>query len=69
MELQEIAGFGVSIVSYVVLINQHGAMGAAVGSLLGYLTCLAGAALMLMRVRSLRRTSLDAPARRHETSP
>jgi O-antigen/teichoic acid export membrane protein len=65
----EIAGFAVSIVGYVALISQHGALGAAVGSLLGYLACLAGAALALMRVRNLPRRSLDGPAHNHERGP
>lgn len=44
----EMVGFGVSIVCYVVLIGYYGALGAAYGSLVGYLTSLAVAGGILL---------------------
>lgn len=44
----ETVGFGVSVVGYVVLIHRYDALGAAYGSVLGYLTCLAVAGVFLM---------------------
>ncbi len=44
----EVVGFGVSIVSYVVLIGHYGVLGAAYGSLLGYFTCLVVAGGILL---------------------
>jgi O-antigen/teichoic acid export membrane protein len=44
----EMVGFGVSVVSYVVLIGHYGALGAAYGSLVGYFTSLAVAGGILL---------------------
>jgi O-antigen/teichoic acid export membrane protein len=44
----EVVGFGVSIVCYVVLIGRYGALGAAYGSLVGYVTSLAVAGGILL---------------------
>jgi O-antigen/teichoic acid export membrane protein len=44
----EVVGFGVSIASYVVLIGRYGALGAAYGSLVGYVTSLAVAGGILL---------------------
>lgn len=44
----EVIGFGVSLVSYVVLIGHYGALGAAYGSLVGYVTSLAVAGGILL---------------------
>lgn len=44
----EVVGFGVSVVSYVVLIGHYGVLGAAYGSLVGYLTSLAVAGGILL---------------------
>jgi O-antigen/teichoic acid export membrane protein len=57
----EIAGFGTSVVGYVLLIPPLGAMGAAYGSLIGYGTGLLAAASTLAW---LRRTPVPAPVRR-----
>ena len=43
----EIIGFGVSMIGYIVLISRYDALGAAYGSLLGYLSCLAVAGVGL----------------------
>ncbi|WP_309133852.1 polysaccharide biosynthesis C-terminal domain-containing protein [Cellulomonas sp.] len=47
----ELAGMAVSVVLYVVLIPGWGAMGAAVGSLVGYSACLAAGAVALRQTR------------------
>ncbi|MGH3923718.1 MAG: lipopolysaccharide biosynthesis protein, partial [Pseudonocardiaceae bacterium] len=53
----EVVGFGVSIVSYVVLIDHYGALGAAYGSLVGYVTSLAVAGgILLICLRRSRRS-------------
>lgn len=48
----EVVGLVVSVVSYVVLIGQFGALGAAYGSLIGYTTCLVLAGVLLARIRA-----------------
>ncbi len=59
----EVVGFGVSVVSYVVLIGHYGALGAAYGSLVGYLACLAIAGgILLVCVRRPRRPPQYASA-------
>ncbi|MGH4010506.1 MAG: lipopolysaccharide biosynthesis protein [Pseudonocardiaceae bacterium] len=57
----EVVGFGVSVVSYVVLIGQYGALGAAYGSLVGYFTSLAVAGgILLICLRRPRRPLHDS---------
>jgi O-antigen/teichoic acid export membrane protein len=41
----------ISVAAYVVLIGRYGALGAAYGSLVGYTSCLALAAVLLTRIR------------------
>ena len=48
VSVAEVVGFGVSIVSYVVLIGHYGALGAAYGSLMGYGISLAIAGGILL---------------------
>ncbi|MGQ0481290.1 MAG: lipopolysaccharide biosynthesis protein [Pseudonocardia sp.] len=45
--IAETVGFAVSIIAYVVLISRYDALGAAYGSVLGYVTCLAVAGVSL----------------------
>jgi O-antigen/teichoic acid export membrane protein len=59
----EVVALGVSIVSYVVLIDHYGALGAAYGSLVGYATSLAVAgAILLVCIRRQRRQTQYASA-------
>ncbi len=59
----EVVALGVSIVSYVVLIGHYGALGAAYGSLVGYVTSLAVAGgILLVCVRRSRRPAQYASA-------
>ncbi|MGH3778294.1 MAG: lipopolysaccharide biosynthesis protein [Pseudonocardiaceae bacterium] len=59
----EVVGFGVSIISYVVLIGHYGVVGAAYGSLVGYVTSLAVAGgILLVCVRRSRRPPRNASA-------
>jgi O-antigen/teichoic acid export membrane protein len=59
----EVVGFMVSVGAYVVLIGRVGAIGAAYGTLLGYLACLAVAGLILVRVRASASRTTAAPGR------
>lgn len=60
----EVVGLVVSVVSYVVLIGQFGALGAAYGSLIGYTTCLVLAGVLLARIRARTRVSGHVAAAR-----